>query len=275
MARPSTSAEAVPIKGLLIGDSGNGKTGALASLVLAGYRLCVLDYDGDFDNSYAVNILRSHKDAADLLQRVHFVSLRDKMKLVGKEMVPVAAVPDAFVRGLKLLDHWKDDEEDLGPTGGFDVGTVIVIDSLSKMAEAAFLYEKMMAPSKDERMIYYGAQKLVRTVIELLTSSNIRCHVLVLSHISYLEMENGITRGFPQAVGSKAGPEIPKTFNIMLEAARKGGNRVIRTVPSAAVANKQPIPSGVPEELPVATGLATYFALYRKLGPVATTPATL
>ena len=38
-----------PIKMLVIGDTGTGKTGALASLANSGYKLHILDYDNCLD----------------------------------------------------------------------------------------------------------------------------------------------------------------------------------------------------------------------------------
>lgn len=263
MAKPSITPVHVPIKGLLIGDSGNGKTGALASLAQAGYRLMVLDFDGDFANSYCVNYLRERAPAA--LENVHYVTLRDKRKLVGAATV-ADGTPKAFSRGLNLLSHWKDDEEDLGPNTTWDQRSIIVIDSLSKAAEAAFDHNAYLSPTKDPRQTYFAAQQMIDDLLMMLTSDDIRCNVLVLSHITYLEIDQGIMRGFPKSIGKASAPDIPKSFNIMLECIRKGigssATRVIRTVPSVAVANKQPLPSGVPDELPLTTGLADYFKKY-------------
>ncbi len=45
----TSSLPSKPIKLALLGNSGDGKTGALASLANAGYRLAVFDFDGGLD----------------------------------------------------------------------------------------------------------------------------------------------------------------------------------------------------------------------------------
>src|SRR6185312_12516236 len=60
------------IKLLNIGESKTGKTGALASLVKAGYTLHILDYDNGLD--ILQTALRGDNAA---LARVHFATLRD------------------------------------------------------------------------------------------------------------------------------------------------------------------------------------------------------
>src|SRR4030067_419490 len=81
----------------------SGKTGALASLVKAGYELAILDFDSGLD--ILVNVLREEKNAQELLSRVYFVTLTDKMKAVGGQMIP-EGIPTAFTRAMNLLTHW-------------------------------------------------------------------------------------------------------------------------------------------------------------------------
>ena len=49
MPKGSAHTSAIITKMLLIGASGSGKTGALASLAAAGYKLRILDYDNGLD----------------------------------------------------------------------------------------------------------------------------------------------------------------------------------------------------------------------------------
>src|SRR6056297_684202 len=92
------------VKMMLIGDSGAGKTGSLASLARAGYHLHVLDMDGGIDP------LR-HQLSGDreALSRVSYVSYRDRYKTTsqGTEVVRPAR---AYLDATKTLDKWPDDE---------------------------------------------------------------------------------------------------------------------------------------------------------------------
>src|SRR6185436_11498354 len=89
------------IKLLLLGDSGNGKTGALASLVAADYKLRIIDMDNGLDplKTYAPQ---------DKLKNVSFKTIRDKYKTT--QMGPVVdGIPSAYVTALKALDDWGED----------------------------------------------------------------------------------------------------------------------------------------------------------------------
>src|SRR5215813_3439304 len=116
---------------VFIGDSKSGKTGALASLVLAGYKLRILDYDNGLD--VLAQIVK--RDKPELLKNVEFVTLQDKLVSTPVGLT-VDGTATAFVNGLKLLDHWKWGETDLGPPAKWGKECILVIDSLTFMATA-------------------------------------------------------------------------------------------------------------------------------------------
>src|SRR5258706_3591249 len=105
-------------KVLLEGDSKSGKTGSLASLVLAGYKLRILDYDNGLD------VLKQfvERERPDLLASVEFRTLRDRRKATPTGSV-IDGVPKAFADGIKMLDRWKYEDVDFGvpSTWGPDV----------------------------------------------------------------------------------------------------------------------------------------------------------
>src|SRR5258708_31260366 len=123
---------------LLIGDAKSGKTGSLVSLVKAGYKLRIQDYDNLLDIlKYMIR-----EECPELINNVEYVSLRDKRKTIATGSV-IDGKPKAFVEGMKLLDHWKytDDagtEVDLGKPAEWGPDTILVIDSLSRVCDAAF-----------------------------------------------------------------------------------------------------------------------------------------
>jgi len=67
------------VKLLFLGNSGAGKTGALTSLVQAGYKLKIIDLDNGLD------ALIHHVEAIDpkLLSQIEYVSYRDQMKMTA------------------------------------------------------------------------------------------------------------------------------------------------------------------------------------------------
>src|SRR4051794_8162208 len=89
---------------LLEGDSGSGKTGSLASLVAAGFKLRVLDMDNGLD-SLANAVKRT---CPDKLGNVEFRTLRDKRRATPAGSV-IDGVPSAFTNALGMLDRWKYD----------------------------------------------------------------------------------------------------------------------------------------------------------------------
>src|SRR6266436_4684349 len=113
---------------LIEGDSGTGKTGSLASLVSAGYKLRILDFDNGLD------ILKAciEKDDPALLANVEFRTLRDKRKATSSGPV-IVGTPKAFIEGIKLLDRWKytdtdGTEVDLGVPAEWGSDCILVLD---------------------------------------------------------------------------------------------------------------------------------------------------
>jgi hypothetical protein len=241
------------IKMLLIGDSGTGKTGALASLVKAGYKLRILD----FDNKIAGGILPIliKRDAPDKLAAVEFEPLRDSLK--GSGIGPILdGQPTAFTRGLALLDKWSDGT---APKSWGD-DTILVIDSLTFLSDAAFNWAKGMNPSaKDPRQWFYSAQQAVEGTLALLTASSFHPHVIVIAHVSWQDRPDGTMKGYPASVGKALGPTIPAYFENMALCQTTGGKRLIQTVPTALVDLKNPAAFKMAPSMPIETGLADFF----------------
>jgi hypothetical protein len=241
------------VKLLLVGDSGTGKTGALASLVSAGYKLRVLD----FDNKIAGGILPIliKRDAPDKLGFVEFESLRDRLKSSGLGPI-LDGVPHAFTKGLALLDKWSDGTipKDWGPE------YVLVIDSLTFLSDAAFNWAKGMNPSaKDPRQWFYTAQQAVEGTLALLTAASFHTHVVVIAHVNWQNRPDGTMKGYPASVGQALGPTIPAYFENMALCQTVAGKRFIQTVPTALIDLKNPAAFKMAASLPVETGLAEFF----------------
>src|SRR5690349_16646671 len=109
---------------LIEGDSGSGKTGALASLVGAGYKLRILDFDNGLETlkNYVL------RDWPDKIANVEYRTLRDKRKMTGEGPI-IEGVPKAFVDGIKMLDRWKYDQTDLGVPATWGAECILILDS--------------------------------------------------------------------------------------------------------------------------------------------------
>lgn len=254
---------------ILIGDSGAGKTGSLVSLVAAGYHLKILDLDN------GLSALRAFikKDCPDKIDNVDFETLRDPIKPGANGPVVTAK---AFVEATKLMTTWSDGSDP--SKGGED--EIFVLDSTTTLGKMAYEWAKAMAPSaKDPRQWYFAAQQAFENIIGMLTATTYEntdeetgkttvypgfdANLIVIAHVNYKELVEGISKGYPTAVGSALGPTIPKYFDVMVQAevtgTGKNAARKIRTVPTGIVDLKNPAPFRIEAEYPINDGMARLF----------------
>jgi len=229
-----------------IGDSGTGKTGSLVSLLAAGYSFRILDMDNGLD-SFVYYAREANLD----LSRVEYETIRDKYKS-SKAGPKVAGTPTAFVEALEKLTAWSEVE---------DPNCFFILDSLSAYGKAAFEWAKGMNPTaKDPRQWYFTAQQAVESAIAMLTGPDFKMNVIVISHINYKELTEGVQKGYANAVGTALGPVLPRYFNSLILAESSGmgaqTKRKIKTLPTGVIDLKVPTPK-VEAELPLETGLAT------------------
>ena len=246
------------VKILLTGDSGSGKSGALASLVAAGYRLRILDMDNGLDplKTYIM------KECPGKIDNVEFRTLRDDV--VTTAAGPKVAKPKAFVDAMKMLDAWKYDDIDLGKPSDWGPDYVCVLDSLSFFSDAAFEWAKGMNPgAKDPRQWFYSAQQAVESALALLTSGSFKTNVIVSAHVRYSTGDDGRNKGYPNAIGSALGPTIPRYFNHWAQCENKAGKRTIRTEATGMFDLKNTKPFEMKANYDLTTGLADFFAVLR------------
>ncbi len=255
------------VKGLILGDPGAGKTGGLTSLVKAGYKLRIYD----FDNLLAPLVQYVMKLCPENAGNVAFQTFTDKMKGVDnpammngnalKVMPFTDGIPTSFKRALKQLNHWKTDDEDLGKPSEWGKDTIVVIDTLTTMASSAYRFAEGMNPgAKEPQATYFAAQQLIINTLALLASEDFRCNVLVLAHVNYTENHLNVTKGFPRSIGSALNSQIAAYFNSVLLIEQRGSKRIISTDSNGIVDLKNPVSFKIPKELPFETGLADFFA---------------
>lgn len=256
MAKGSDYFSAQVVKMLYIGDSGSGKTGSLLSLLQAGYKLRIIDYDV----GVGTLIQFARAQCPELVDNIEYEVLRDKLKASPRGIVP-DGTPKAFNKGLDLLDKWSDGTEpkDWGPE------YIMVIDSLTVLSRAAYRWYDAINPSvADKRQIYNLAQQAVLDFLSNLTAKEFNTNVILIGHIRY---NDAGTRGWVQSVGQAINEAIPALFNNFFQAEKTGqgekARRVIRTYPSGPVAVKSEISFKLPKELPLETGMADLFQLLK------------
>lgn len=251
------------MKLLLLGDSKSGKTGSLTSLVKAGYKLRILDFDNLLD-SLRYFVL---KECPEMIENVEFRTLRDQRKM--SDIGPVlAGAPSAFVSGMKMLDRWKYGDIDLGVPASWGSDCILAIDSLSRLCDAAYDFRFALASGDgnkfDGRAVYGDAQDAVENVLAMLTSPRFETNVIVIAHGTYMDLPDGTKKIFPQGVGQKLSPKIPQYFPSYIRYRNQGGNRTIQTVGDAMIDLANPRPFAAQASYPLATGLADFFAVLRE-----------
>jgi hypothetical protein len=269
------------VKALIMGDPGSGKTGALTSLVAAGYKLRIYD----FDNLLATLVQFVRHECPENMGNIAYQTFTDKLKGVDTPLTMIGAsfkvtpnndgTPKAYSNAMKQLTHWKDPEgEDLGKPEDWGSDTVVVIDSLTTASNAAFRYCQAMNPlAKEPQTYYFAAQQLIMNMLQLVCSKDFRVNVLVLAHLAYTKRPSSkdaqenmtahqtmeLGKGFPRSVGSALNEVIAAHFNSALLVESTNNRREIRTRSTGLVDLKNPAPFDCPEKLPIETGLATFF----------------
>jgi hypothetical protein len=273
-----------PIKMLLIGDSGGGKTGALASLAKAGYKLRILDCDNGLEilrqvlKKEAPQCLGTHPSGEPW---VHYVPCFEPMKAVaGRAMTERAA---AWAKAMNTLSRWKDGETDLGVPSSWDADTVVVVDSLTFLCKYAMnvILEINRRLNETPWQSDWGqAQNLVEGALSLLYSGGFRPNVVVNCHITYIGREiEGLNekgevvkreedvKAYPMSLGRALSPKIGTYFNHALMAQSQGSGpatkRMLYTNTQGLVQLKTPAPGIVKYQYPIETGLADYFETIR------------
>jgi hypothetical protein len=254
---------------LLLGDAKSGKTGSLVSLVAAGYHLRILD----FDNLLDILKYKILDECPDKIDNVEFRTVRDKYK-AGPSGSIIDGKPTAWVTAIKMLDNWKyTDEEgndiDLGKPALWGSDTILIIDSLSRLCDAAYDFHESIIPRGksgdfDGRAVYGNAQDDVEKVLAMLTSKTFGANLIVIAHGIYQDLPDGTTKIFPQGVGQKLSPKIPQYFPNYIRYKNAGGKRVMQLTsdPMIDLANTRP-DAFKEKTLPIETGLAEFFAALR------------
>jgi hypothetical protein len=224
-----------------MGRSASGKTGALAMLANAGYRIMLHDFD---QNSRVItNYLKP--DHAKIYRQIYGVArltnngMLDTGKAVQKQAV---AELNRFVAQLK---HWQTETEDLGTWDTWTAHDIVVVDSSTFMARmlqlAAYEHPKANA---DERAIYKYAGEFQTKILNDLCSDANNASVILTAHLQQVgekDSQGNIIsnlENIPTGVGVAAAKTIPSFFTDIWEIqVNAGGKRVIQT----AATNKTPL----------------------------------
>lgn len=253
---------------LLLGDAKSGKTGSLVSLVKAGYKLRILDMDNLLD----ILKYKVIEECPNALDNVEFRTIREKYK-AGSQGSVIDGKPSAWIDAIKMLDEWKYTDEggtetNLGKPALWGADTILVIDSLSRLCDAAYDFHESIIPRGksgdfDGRAVYGNAQDDVEKVLAMLTSRGFATNLIVIAHGIYMDLPDGTKKVFPQGVGQKLSLRIPQYFPNYIRYRNKSGKRTIQLTSDAMIDLANTNPGALDKELPIETGLAEFFAALR------------
>jgi hypothetical protein len=260
---------------LLLGDAASGKTGALASLVLAGYNLRIIDFDKGLG---VLKNLLNEKDPK-LLDKVDCVSISDVYKNVGGRITCTQA------KAWSEANKWLSNFEPYGPLDTWTPQDILVVDSLTFAGKAAMNFISSLngrlgqSPYQSD---YLEGQRLVENLCSLLHSDTVRCNVICITHIRELSKTEtrtdakgnairipitGTEKSYPETgTGQALSPTIGRHFNAILSVEVNFGRREIFTQPHGNIALKSAGGSTIPVKYPLETGLADYFKAVRGKG---------
>lgn len=287
MANAAKLLNTQPVRMMLVGYPKAGKTGALAALANAGFKLRIIDFDANY--SPLLQFTRP-----EMLHNIDIQTFEDKMRM-GAQFQEPNGIPVAFANALKAMDSWKytdpdGTETDLGSSKDWGLDTVLVVDGLTGMGDAAFKRAAKLlnkSPGSITQQVWMLAMGEQLEFVKKLTANHNRFHVILLSHLKMVgpkdvekndsdltvDLKKQVaslveTKLFPNALGRGLPPVIGGEFPVLLLAEPKFGpgtkvTRLIKTVPRADLDLGVSHPD-IPAELPLETGLLTIF---EKLSP--------
>lgn len=241
---------ATSVKIVVAADSGAGKTGGLATLADAGYRLFILDFDN------GVSTLRGYLKTPEGKKNVFYIPLADSFKLAGK--VVGVAKADAFNKAMLALgngtDEWGISMPKLADWGPKDI---LIVDTYSSMGRAALAMVMQLdgkGMGKPELQHYGQAMDNLERFLGMITSESVKCSVILNTHMQPLE---GSTKIYPEALGSKLGPKVGRYFDNMITISTAGGRKQYCTQQDGMFACKTAV--AMDAKYPLETGLLAIF----------------
>lgn len=257
-------------KGIIVGDSGAGKTSSLISLAAMGLNVRIIDTDNGTDIIKGIlsDPKSGYNEPQKILSKIEYVPL-DEPKRKNPKGFLIPAKAEVWTKTLDLLNDWVDGDIKHGHLESWTSQDVLVFDSLSSLSRAALRHQLAMngrlgqTPWESD---WGQAQELIRGLFEMVTDDSIKCNVLFLCHTKPIDV-NGISKSFPNTLGKALPKEMGRYFNtiLLVEASGIGANtkRKIITQPRGTIDLKNTAPFRVQSEYDIKDGLAEYFKAVR------------
>ncbi len=219
-------------KVLLMGDSGNGKTTALLTLIQAGITPFVLATEQNFIQVFrpVLGTKAHYKFVApapdsswnkmqDMLKKINDLSYENLCKVSD----PFKMQHNKFIDLVTTCNNFKCDccDKSWGDVATWNTDRALCLDSLSGASDMAFA---LVIGNKPVRAMpdYQIAQNAIRMFLAPLTGS-IKCTFVLCAHLAREKDEiTGGTTIAANTVGNKLGPDLPRLFSDVIRARRQG-----------------------------------------------------
>ena len=202
---------------ILIGENGSGKSGAIMSLLCAGYKVRMIDTDngartlkGLFNsNDYPYQKYLKSKDIniTEAFSSISFsipMAFRRVTYKVGSEtkinnvLAPKHA--DTWQEIIDTLANWKDPETNInnGNFTDWDNSYVLVTDSFTTISQMAYyaaqqLHNRLGALEEGytHQQDVGTAQNQLRRFLEFIFGANVKCNLVFICHINSIDPSRG------------------------------------------------------------------------------------
>jgi hypothetical protein len=280
-------------KAIVIAAPKTGKTGSIAALVNAGYRVIV----AAFDPGYDILLNSVEPEFADNLIILPFEDARGFQGKDSKMTVGHMGAPLAFAKFVSFLNDGKarraacqgGEVIDLGPSDGWGTDTFLIVDNLTSLSKAAFarlLHMQGLNRQSRRRRDWMLAQDEVDDILIQLASSFYTYHLVVLAHWTIqgprefededkknpdkTEYNNEIkerekdlipTKQVPASIGRVLSRNLCQHFPCCVWAeVTEQGKRIFNLQPTNVRDSGVPVRQGtLPATLPIETGLHSIF----------------
>lgn len=278
-----------PLRILLAGWPGSAKTGAVSALLNAGYKVRLLDFEGNYEPLFQFT------DPAKLAN-LDIKTFQEKVEDIDGQYIDAGGIPTAFTNAMKTLKSgWKTtdakgNEVDLGRMSEWGPDVVLVVDSMTALSRLVKMRARKMmnkTPRNETAALWGAARDDLTNFIELLKRKENRFHLVVIGHLQMIgpdvpmdskkedmeiaDLKRDIalqkaammdTRLYPRAVTKDQSMSIHALFPVFLLAKRKikGSHVTYELTAEAGPELDLKFPSKGPMTFPIETGLADVFS---------------
>jgi hypothetical protein len=266
------------VKLMVLGHSGSGKTGGLASLASSGYRLWIIDFEDGIP--ILKSVLQEHYSGKGIAN-IDVLQISNDFKVAADKLIPETKGWNKFNNA---LSSWDKPRVPGAPFWAYSLGDsdVIVLDTLSGLCDLVRDYVLGLNGRLDlgaRMQDYKQMQELLDFAFRSLAGDKCKAHLIVNAHVqdyreggetvndpknpSQKTIVGGKDVGFARSSGKTFSRSCGRYFNNVLyleeEPGLRGSERIYNTQPKGIVRVKTSSPYTAKRSYKIENGLAEFF----------------